>query len=104
MLNVSGRRPTSRAVEIAIQEVRKVALGSSAADATPDDTPSRRWRAPAARASIYSSFRELPLMTPAHLAQPLPASAVSAKSSLISSPLGVTVAASQPCTAAACKA
>ena len=46
---------------------------------TPDDTPSRRC-APLQPVLpfIDSSFRELPLMTPAHLAEPLPASAVPA--------------------------
>ena len=41
------------------------------------------------------SFRELVVLTRPHLAQPLPTSA--AGSSVFSSPLGVTVAASQPC-------
>ena len=76
-----GRRPipvgpkTSMTIS---QEVRKVALGPSAADARRHTFASLR--APAARASIYLFilFRELPLMTPAHLAEPLPASAVPA--------------------------
>ena len=76
-----GRRPIPKGTEIARtypREVRKVALGSSAADARRHTFASLR--APAARASIYLFilFRELPLMTPAHLAEPLPASAVPA--------------------------
>ena len=61
-----------------------------------DDTPSRAAHCSLFRASI-SFFRELPLLTRPHLAQPLPSSAVSAGNSLFLSPLGVTVAASQPC-------
>ena len=80
MPNVRGRRPIPDGTEIALwtsQEVRKVALGPL--QPTPDDTHLRvAARAPLQPVLPFTSFRELPLMTPAHLAEPLPASAVPA--------------------------
>ena len=54
-------------------------------------------RALAASSRLPLFFRELPLLTRPQLAQPLLSTADSAGNSVLSSPLGVTVADSQPC-------
>ena len=61
-----------------------------------DHTPSRAAHCSLFRASL-SFFRELPLLTRLPLAQPLLSTADPAGNSNLSSPLGVTVADSQPC-------
>ena len=96
-----GRRPMPIGAENArstIQEVRKVALGPSAADGRPHTFACCALQP---FSCFPSFFRELPLLTRPHLAQPLPASADPAGSKLFWSPLGVTVAASL--LAAACE-
>ena len=90
-----GRRPIPTGAEIArtsLREVSKVALWPSAADHLL-----RVARALAAsRLPLF--FRELlPLLTRPQLAQPLLSTADPAGNSVLSSPLGVTVADSQPC-------
>ena len=61
-----------------------------------DHTPSRAAHCSLFRASL-SFFRELPLLTRPHLAQPLLSSADPVGNGVFLSPLGVTVAALQPC-------
>ena len=63
---------------------------------TADHTPSRAAHCSLFRASL-SFFRELPLLTRPHLAQPLLSSADPVGNGVFLSPLGVTVAALQPC-------
>ena len=92
-----GGAPSPLGPKTARSPLRKQAKSHSGPlQPSADHTPSRAAHCSLFRASL-SFFRELPLLTRPHLAQPLPASAVSAGSSLFLSPLGVTVAASQPC-------
>ena len=88
-----GRRPIPFGAEIARtypQEAGKLALKPSAADSRPHTFASLRALA-ASRLPLF--FRELPLLTRPQLAQPLLSTADSAGNSVLSSPLGVTVAA-----------
>ena len=92
-----GGAPSPLAPRTARSPLRKHAKShSSPLQPSADDTPSRAAHCSLFRASL-SFFRELPLLTRPHLAQPLPSSAVSAGNSLFLSLLGVTVATSQPC-------
>ena len=92
-----GRRPIpigAENSEAPPQEAGKVAH-SSPLQPTADHTPSRRCALAASRLPLF--FRELPLLTRLPLAQPLLSTADPAGNSVLSSPLGVTVADSQPC-------
>ena len=92
-----GRRPIPQGAENGghpPREVRKSHSGPR--QPTADHTPSRRCALLAAlRLPLF--FRELPLLTRLPLAQPLLSTADPAGNSNLSSPLGVTVADSQPC-------
>ena len=70
---------------------------SSPLQPSADATPSLNGAASRAYFHFILCFRELPLLTRPHLAQPLLSSADPVGNGVFLSPLGVTVAALQPC-------
>ena len=93
-----GRRPIPIGAENARSTLQEA--GKSAHSGPLHRRPTTHLRV-AAHCSLFraslSFFRELPLLTRPHLAQPLLSSADPVGNGVFLSPLGVTVAALQPC-------